>query len=118
MKRLLLILCLACAPLAVLPSCSSSPSTQNIQVQSLKAIGQAAEAAVKESAYMYQDRRINAVQAYEIKVFYDTRFKPAYRLAVSAVLGDLNSIAAPDVISLFNQLTALVANYKNAPITP
>lgn len=118
MKRLTLILCLFGSPIpALFTACATAPSERVSAVQTLKAVGQAAEAAVKESAYLYQNRRINAVQAYEIKVFYDYKFQPAFRLARSAVLGDLNSIAAPDVVALFNQLLALVSNYQNAPST-
>lgn len=99
----------------VLPSfvgCSTAPSARVVQVQTLKAVGQSAEAAVALSAQLYNGGTISAAQARQVIDFYNTKFQPAFRLAVSAVNANLDSIASPDVASLASQLAALVASFQ------
>lgn len=95
----------------VVTGCASAPSARVAQVQTLKSVGQAADAAVALSAQLYRDGRITAPQARAVMDFYDVRFQPAFRLAVAAVNANLDSIASPDVAALASQLAALVAQY-------
>lgn len=93
--------------------CSSPPSARVVQVQSLKAVGQSAEAAVTLSANLYGAGQITAVQARQVMDFYNQKFQPAFRVAVSAVNANLDSIASPDLQALANQLSNLVAAFAN-----
>ena len=114
MKKLFLILALVTAtPLALVQTgCSSPPSARVVQVQSLKAVGESAEAAVTLSAQLYRDGKITPAQARQVLDFYDTKFQPAFRLAVAAVNANLDSIASPDVALLASQLSALVVQLQ------
>lgn len=91
--------------------CSTAPSARVVQVQSLKAVGHAAEAAVSLAANLYAGNRITAAQAKQVMEFYDQRFQPAFRLAVAAVNANLDSTASPDLVALATQLSALVASF-------
>ena len=82
MKNLLLILLLATAP-AIHVGCST-PATRNQTVATLKAVGHTAEAAVSLSAQLYADGKITNDQAWAVFEFYNKRYLPAFRLAVSA----------------------------------
>lgn len=123
MKKLIAILALAFLAIA-LPvaqtACSNPPSARVVQVQTLKAVGQSAEAAVALSAQLYRDQQITAAQARQVADFYDQKFQPAFRVAVSAVQANLDSIASPDVMALAQQLSALVLQFqhKTAPASP
>ncbi len=81
-------------------------------MQTLKAVGHSAEAAVQLSAQLYQGGKITAAQARSVIDFYDTRFQPAYRIAAAAAKADLSGPASPDVSALASQLLALVASYQ------
>lgn len=93
--------------------CSSPPSARVAQVQTLKSVGESAEAAVALSAHLYQAGTITAAQAKQVINFYDQRFQPAFRLAVTAVNANLDSIASPDILSLATQLATLVQSFQN-----
>jgi hypothetical protein len=97
-------------------ACHTAPSAHasQVQVQTLKSVGQVAEAAVALSVQLYGSRKITAAQAREVADFYDRKFQPAFRLAVSAVNANLDSFADPEIIGLANDLVALVLKYKNA----
>jgi len=112
MKRLFLILALAFATPFVATSCKTTPSTQNVEVQSLKAVGQSAEASVELSAQLYRDHKITDAQARQVMDFYNQRFQPIYRLAVTTAHSDLGSIASPDLMNLAVQLSALVVSFQ------
>lgn len=121
MKKLITLIGLALLAFVVAPSLTScaAPSTRVVQVQSLKAVGHSAEAAVSLSAQLYRDGLITAAQARLVMAFYDERFQPAYRVAVTAVQANLDSIASPDVIDLAAQLSSLVASFqKPKPASP
>ena len=114
MKRhllcLLISLAFAVPVLTVTPACQA-PSARNVQVQSLKAVGQSAEATLALSAQLYRDGRITAEQARAVLDFYNVKYLPAFRVAVSAVQANLDSIASPDLIGLASQLANLVNSY-------
>lgn len=116
MKTILAILCLSFAVVApILPGCSTPPSSRVVQVQTLKAVGESAEAAVKLSAQLYQSGTITSVQARAAIDFYNQKFQPAFRLAVATVNANLNSTAAPEIADLATQLSALVSSYLRTP---
>ena len=96
-----------------LTGCQTPPSARVVEVQSLKAVGHTADAAVALSAQLYKDGQITAAQAREVLDFYNQNFQPSYRLAVSAVSANLDSIASPDIINLASQLSALVLKFQN-----
>jgi cyanate lyase len=82
-------------------------------VQTLKAVGQSAEATVALAAHLYQAGTITATQAKAVADFYDTRFRPVYSLAVTAVQANLDTSAPQDLINLAGQLAALLLQYRN-----
>lgn len=95
--------------------CSSAPSERVVQVQSLKAVGHAAESAVALSAQLYRDGRITAAQARTVLDFYNERFQPVYRVAVSAVNANLDTLASPELLSLAGELSNLVLQLQKHP---
>lgn len=103
---------LAASPVFV--GCGTPPSARVVQVQSLKAVGHSAEAAVSLAANLYGAGRITAPQAKQVMDFYDQRFQPAFRLAVAAVNANLDSAASPDLVALATQLSTLVASFGKA----
>lgn len=112
MKKLALILCLALAVPVLQTGCGSPPSARVVQVQTLKAVGQTAEAAVALSAQLYAAGKITPDQAYQVKALYDTKFQPAFRIAVNAVNANLDSFASPDLIALAQQISDLVVSLQ------
>lgn len=100
---------------AQLTSCSISPSSQVAEYQTLKAVGHIAEAAVATTAQLYGGGQITSDQARRITEFYDGKFQPVYRLAVTAAGSNLNSPASPDVAALAGQLANLVLAFANTP---
>jgi uncharacterized protein YoaH (UPF0181 family) len=112
---LLIALHLTVPAIVLSTSCHQAPSTRVVQVQTLKAVGQSADAAVALSAQLYRDHRITAAQARVVADFYDAKFQPAFRVAVVAVNANLDSIASPDLMILAAQLSSLVAAYTSTP---
>lgn len=90
-----------------------APSARVVQVQTLKSVGQTAEASVALSAQLYRDGTITPAQARQVADFYDQKFQPAFRFAVSAAQSNLDSIASPDVMALASQLSALVVQFQS-----
>ncbi len=116
MKRLILILCLACAPVALFTSCSQAPSERVVYVQTLKTIGQTAETTLAVSARLYQAGDISPAQAHSVAVYYDQVFQPAFRTAVYAAKANLDTVASPDLIAIAQQLSSLVSSFnKHTP---
>lgn len=114
MKTLTLILCLLCAPAtALFTSCANvaPPAQRVVAVQTLKSVGEAAEATVTLSAKLYADNKITSVQARAVFDFYNQKFQPAFRLAVAAVKADVSSAASPDLIALGLKLADLVPQF-------
>lgn len=98
--------------LPVMQTGCSSPSTRVAQVQTLKAVGHTAEAAVATSAQLYGAHLITDKQARDVMDLFDGKFQPAYRVAVNAVNANLDSIASPELVSLAAQLATIVASYQ------
>lgn len=81
-----------------------------VATQTLKAVGEGAEATVATSAKMYNSGQIAAAQALNIVNFYDQRFQPAFRAAAAGV--DVGVAPAPaNLVDLAGQLSALLASY-------
>lgn len=120
MKRLLSLLIFAAA-LGALPlahtGCQTAPNARVAQVQTLKAVGHSAEAAIQLTAELLRANRITADQARAAMDFYDQKFQPAYRVAVAAVRANFDSLASPEIVGLAAQLSALVASYAGQPPT-
>lgn len=113
-RAALACLALACVCLAPVfnTGCAAGapPSARVVQVQTLKAVGHSAEAAITLTANLYAAKQITDTQAREVMTFYDRTFQPAFRVAVAAVNANLESLAPADLQSLANQLNNLVAS--------
>lgn len=94
-----------------LTSCSTAPAGRVVQVQTLKAVGHSAEAVVASAAQLYAAGTISADQAKQITAFYDTKFQPAFRVAVTAVNSNLDITAPEDLVLLSTQLAALLLQF-------
>ena len=116
LKLLFLVVGLAFSPV-LFSSCGTPPSQRVVTVQTLKAVGETAEAAVKVSAGLYASHQISDVQARAVIALYDQRFQPAFRVAVATANADLSSIASPELLNIAAQLSQLVASYK-IPVSP
>lgn len=112
MKKLLLLAVLAMTAPAF-TGCTSTSNTQVVEYQTLKAVGQSAEATVALAAHLYEAGAITAAQAKTVADFYDNRFQPAFRLASAAVQANLSSYAPQDLLNLASQLSALLLQYRN-----
>lgn len=119
MKKIATIIALAFFAIAtplLQTGCQTPPSSRNIQFQTLKAVGYAANDAVALSARLYNDKVITAEQAREVIDFFNNRFQPAYRLAVMTARSHLDSLASPEILSLAGELSALVVKYQVNPL--
>lgn len=112
MKTLFLIIALCTVPVFN-TSCNAPASSRVIQNQTLKSVGELAETAVSVSAMLYRDGKISADQARQVMDFYDTRFQPAFRFAVSAAHSDLSSVSSADLALLAVQLSDLVHSFTS-----
>lgn len=115
MKRIFVAFLLAALPITGPIGCSTPPSARVVEVQSLKAVGESAEAAVALSAHLYASGTITAAQARQVVAFYDGQFQPAFRLAATAARADLSQPASADLAALASQLVALVNPPKHSP---
>lgn len=106
LRNLLFAVLLAAAPLSF-TACSTPPSDRVVAVQTLKAVGHAAEGAVALSAQLYKDNKISAAKARQIADLYDDKFQPAFRAAVAAVKLDYSQPASPELVALAQQLLIL-----------
>lgn len=113
MKKLFLIIGLTAA-LPMFDFGCAAPSTRVVQVQTLKAVGQTVEQIITTSAIAYQRGDITAAQAREINKLADTKFWPAYRLAVVAVKSDLGTNAPTELVLLSAQLADLLLQYQHS----
>ena len=113
MKKLILLVCLAVSIPVIQTGCPTPPSSRVVQVQTLKAVGQTAEAAVALSAQLYQAGTITPAQAYQVNQLYDLKFQPAFKVAVFSVNSNLDSLASPDLIAIAQQISNLVASFQH-----
>ena len=118
LRFLALALGLALATPVIYTGCSTVPSARVTEDQTLKAVGESAEAAVALSAHLYASGTITATQARQINAFYDTKFQPAFSVAVIAVNSNLDSVASPDLVSLAGQLSNLIISFQTKAVKP
>lgn len=116
MKLLIRILALAVFAVAVpvlQTGCPSIPAPQKrvVAVQTLLAVAHTAEDAVKLAGDLYLAGQLTLPQMHEVVDFYNRKWKPAYKIAKDAALGDLSSAASPDVAKIASDLLALVLSF-------
>jgi hypothetical protein len=88
--------------------CKTPPASRVAAVQTLESVGATAKASVQAAATLLAKGKITVAQWNTVSSIYDTKFQPAYNLAVSAVNADLSSIASPDLVNLASQLATTV----------
>ncbi len=116
MKKYPIILALLLAPVALVESSCTTPPDQRVAVvQTLKSVGEGADAVVAVSAHLYGSGKIRADQAIAIKDFYDTKFQPAFRDAVTAAQSDLSVSSPAAILSLGLQLSTMLTQFQNQP---
>lgn len=111
MKRLLFALALATALPMATTSCQSD-NAQLYAVQTLLVTGQTAKATLDGAAIAVREGGITVQQWFVISAFYDTKFQPAYRLAVGAAHGDVTALSNQDVAMALSDFIALVNSLK------
>ncbi len=114
MKTLRAIIAACCLSFAIAgvstaPGCSAPPTERVAAVQTLKAIGASRDAAMQTAASLFRGGKITAAQWERVASFHDTKFAPAYRLAVAAVKADLTSLASPDLQAIWQELFTMVS---------
>lgn len=112
MKRILISLFILFAIVAtpvLQTGCQNTPATQSKTVQTLLTIGTTAKTAMDASTQLLKQGAISVDQWRQIANFFDTKWQPAFALAVSAAHSDLSSLASPDLIALAAQFTAFIA---------
>lgn len=115
MKKLFTILALAFFATAMPvyeAGCTTPPDARHTQYATLKAVGDAADGIVATSAHLYASGAITADQARSIKTLFDTKFHPAYLVAVNAAHTDLSTQIPENLIALASQLAALLQTYQ------
>lgn len=112
--RFLALFCALAFTLCEQPGCTTAPSGRVAAVQTLKAVGLSAKTAMDASTELLKRDTITVAQWEKVASFYDNRFQPAYRLAVTAVNSDFSSLASPDLVNLAIELNALVASLKHS----
>lgn len=112
LRSALISLCLLCAvaaPVLTLAGCATTATSESTKYRTLAAVGAAAQAAMDGAATTLKAGKITVPQFQRIASFYDTKFQPAFRFAVTAAQADLGSVASQDLTSLLLQFTTLVA---------
>jgi len=110
---LIALVSFGCAVPIITTGCQQPTNERVAAVQTLKAVGQSAEGAVGLSAQLYRDGKITAEQARDIADFYNLKFVPAFRVAVTAARSDLSSFASADILALSLELSNLVIQFQN-----
>ncbi len=100
---------LAC--LAVAPGCSTAPSYQSAEAKTLAALGATAKAGMDASTQLLKGGHITVAEWQKVAAFYDTRWQPAFTLAVNVARSDLSSFASPDLAKLASEFALLVQSY-------
>lgn len=103
----LLGLVIIAAPI-VETACTQTASTQQVEYKTLATVGLTAKTAMDAASSLLAQKKITVAQYQTIASFYDTKFQPAYKVAVQAARSDLSTIASPDVANLAIKLASLV----------
>lgn len=96
--------------------CKTSPTERTQTVTTLKIVGTSAKASIDAAASLLRDGKITVTQWQKVSSFYDTKFQPAFNLAVATAHSDLSTSASPDLIALASQLAGLVAQFTAKPV--
>lgn len=103
------VLALSCGALgAALTGCTTPVNQRVVAGQTIKAAGQAAEAALTLSAQLYAAGRISPAVARGHLDFFDQRWQPAYRVALAAVASDTGAPAPAQLLALLAQFQAMI----------
>lgn len=111
MNRIFLALCLAIAPVG-LTSCATSPQVQATEARTLLAVGTSAKAGLDTCTQLLKAGKMSVADYQKVAAFFDSRFQPAFRLAVAVAKSD-TAPASPDLLNLASQFAALVATYTS-----
>jgi hypothetical protein len=84
--------------------CKTRPSARVVQDETLLAVGSAAKSSMDAATGLLKDGTITVTQWQTVADIYDTKFQPAYSLAVAAAKADLSTLASPDLTALAQQL--------------
>ncbi len=110
MKKLLILLALATALPVSQTGCSTPPSARVVQVQTLRAVGESAKTAMDATAQLLKQNQITLAQYIRVADLFDSKFQPAYRVAVAAARSDLSTLASPDLANVALEIINLVAS--------
>lgn len=111
-RTIILALALCWAGAFVFTGCQQPPSQRVVAVNTLKAVGLSAKAAMDASTSLLKQGAISYAQWQKVAVVYDNKFQPAFNAALVAVNSDLSSFASPDLIAIAAELTNLVATFS------
>lgn len=104
MKFLLLICFLLPSPF-VLTSCGT---TQVQQAKTLEAVGMAAKLTIDTAAILLGEGKISVQKFQAVAHFYDTKFQPAFRIALAHVEGNTKNPAPLQLVALAGELSNLL----------
>jgi len=106
MKRLILILACLSPITLTQQGCQNIPA-QTQAVQSLKAVGYAGKAVIDGAWELRKQGAMSEAKWVEIAAFYDNRFQPAFRAAVTFAKNNPNAPAPVAIVSLLSELQTL-----------
>ncbi len=89
--------------------CATPPPARVTTYETLQVLGGTAKSAMDASTQLLKQGSITVTQWQKVATFYDTRWQPAYGLAVAAARSDLSSLASPDLMALATEFSALVS---------
>jgi hypothetical protein len=118
MKKILFLIGLAFCSATLNTGCKTPPSARVVQVETLLAVGNAAKGSMDAATNMLKGGQITVAQWQTVAAIYDTKFQPAYALAVAAAKADLSTLASPDLTALAQQLVDTVGVFISKPSTP
>jgi hypothetical protein len=114
MRTILLVLALAFAP-AFQTGCQTAPTQRTQVVTTLKVLGASAKAGMDAATDLLKRGQITVTQWQRVALFYDTRWQPAFSVAVGAARADLSTLASPDLIALATDFANLVSQLTTPP---
>lgn len=86
-----------------------------MQVQTLKVLGTTAKAGMDSATELLKRGQITVAEWQRVALFYDTKWQPAFTVAVGAAKADLSTLASPDLVALASELANLVAQLTTKP---
>jgi len=107
--KVLLTLCFL-VPLSL--SQTGCVTTQAQQAQTLEAVGLGAKATIDTAAILLKNGKITVQDFQKVAHFYDTKFQPAFRVALALVEGNQKNPAPLKLVQLAADLAALLPQSK------